>query len=54
MLRHCHLSIAAVGALSLALAACGKSPPPDPRTQPPLVRTTLVAPGNAPERVFTG
>lgn len=54
MLRHCHLSIAAVGALSLALAACGKSTPPDPRTQPPLVRTTLVAPGNAPERVFTG
>ncbi len=54
MLRHRHLSIAAVGALSLALAACGKSPPPDPRTQPPLVRTTLVAPGNAPERVFTG
>lgn len=54
MLRHCHLSIAAVGALSLALAACGKSPPPDPRTQPPLVRTTLVAPGNASERVFTG
>lgn len=54
MLRHRHLSIAAVGALSLALAACGKSPPPDPRTQPPLVRTTLVAPGNASERVFTG
>ncbi|PJO35329.1 efflux RND transporter periplasmic adaptor subunit [Delftia acidovorans] len=54
MLRHRHLSIAAVGALSLALAACGKSTPPDPRTQPPLVRTTLVAPGNAPERVFTG
>ncbi|ROR03681.1 RND family efflux transporter MFP subunit [Delftia acidovorans] len=54
MLRHRHLSIAAVGALSLALAACGKSPPPDPRNQPPLVRTTLVAPGNASERVFTG
>lgn len=54
MLRHRHLSIAAVGALSLALAACGKSTPPDPRTQPPLVRTTLVAPGNASERVFTG
>lgn len=54
MLRHRHLSIAAVGALSLALAACGKSPPPDPRTQPPLVRTVLVAPGNASERVFTG
>lgn len=54
MLRHRHLSIAAVGALSLALAACGKSPPPDSRTQPPLVRTTLVAPGNASERVFTG
>ncbi|MPT50893.1 MULTISPECIES: efflux RND transporter periplasmic adaptor subunit [Delftia] len=54
MLRHSHLSIAAVGALSLALAACGKSTPPDPRTQPPLVRTTLVAPGNASERVFTG
>lgn len=54
MLRHRHLSIAAVGALSLALAACGKSPPPDPRTQPPLVRTSLVAPGNASERVFTG
>ncbi|WP_454708122.1 efflux RND transporter periplasmic adaptor subunit [Delftia acidovorans] len=54
MLRHRHLSIAAVGALSLALAACGKSPPPDPRTQPPLVRTTLIAPGNASERVFTG
>ncbi len=54
MLRHCHLSIAAVGALSLALAACGKSPPPDPRTQPPLVRTTLVAPGHSSERVFTG
>lgn len=54
MLRHRHLSIAAVGALSLALAACGKSPPADPRTQPPLVRTTLVAPGNASERVFTG
>ncbi|WP_279214631.1 efflux RND transporter periplasmic adaptor subunit [Delftia acidovorans] len=54
MLRHCHLSIAAVGALSLALAACGKSTPPDPRTQPPLVRTVLVAPGNASERVFTG
>jgi RND family efflux transporter MFP subunit len=54
MLRHRHLSIAAVGALSLALAACGKSPPPDPRTQPPLVRTTLVAPGHSSERVFTG
>lgn len=54
MLRHRHLSIAAVGALSLALAACGKSPPPDSRTQPPLVRTVLVAPGNASERVFTG
>lgn len=54
MLRHRHLSIAAVGALSLALAACGKSTPPDPRTQPPLVRTVLVAPGNASERVFTG
>nr|WP_216293957.1 efflux RND transporter periplasmic adaptor subunit [Delftia acidovorans]MCA1068244.1 Multidrug resistance protein MexA [Delftia acidovorans] len=54
MLRHRHLSIAAVGALSLALAACGKSTPPDPRTQPPLVRTTLVAPGNSSERVFTG
>lgn len=54
MLRHSHLSIAAVGALSLALAACGKSTPPDPRTQPPLVRTTLVAPGNASQRVFTG
>lgn len=54
MLRHRHLSIAAVGALSLALAACGKSPPADPRTQPPLVRTVLVAPGNASERVFTG
>ncbi|KZK25821.1 efflux transporter periplasmic adaptor subunit [Delftia sp. GW456-R20] len=54
MLRHRHLSIAAVGALSLALAACGKITPPDPRTQPPLVRTTLVAPGNASERVFTG
>lgn len=54
MLRHRHLSIAAVGALSLALAACGKSTPPDPRTQPPLVRTTLVASGNASERVFTG
>ncbi|WP_374006772.1 efflux RND transporter periplasmic adaptor subunit [Delftia lacustris] len=54
MLWHRHLSIAAVGALSLALAACGKSPPPDPRTQPPLVRTVLVAPGNASERVFTG
>lgn len=54
MLRHRHLSIAAVGTLSLALAACGKSPQPDPRTQPPLVRTTLVAPGNSSERVFTG
>lgn len=54
MLRHRHLSIAAVGALSLALAACGKSTPPDPRTQPPLVRTTLVAPGHSSERVFTG
>ena len=54
MLRHRHLSIAAVGALSLALAACGKSPPPDSRTQPPLVRTTLVAPGHSSERVFTG
>jgi len=54
MLRHRHLSIAAVGALSLALAACGKSTPPDPRTQPPLVHTTLVAPGHSSERVFTG
>ena len=54
MLRHRHLSIAAVGALSLALAACGKSPPPDSRTQPPIVRTTLVATGHSSERVFTG
>ncbi|MDA8522893.1 efflux RND transporter periplasmic adaptor subunit [Acidovorax sp. NCPPB 4044] len=54
MLRHRHLSIAAWGALSLALTACGKSAPPDPRTQPPLVRTVLVTPGAASERAFTG
>lgn len=54
MLRHRHLSIAALGALSLALAACGKTTSPDPRTQPPLVRTVLVSSGTPAERAFTG
>ncbi len=54
MPRHCSLPLAALFALPLALVACGKNQPPDPRTEPPLVRTAVVAPGNASLRAFTG
>ncbi len=54
MPRHRYLSIAALCALPLALVACGKPPPSDPRTEPPLVRTVVVAPGQATTRAFTG
>lgn len=54
MLRHRHLSIAALCTLPLALIACGKTTAPDPRTGIPLVRTVEVAPGASPERAFTG
>lgn len=54
MLRQRFLSIAALGALSLAVAACGQATPPDPRTRTPLVRTALVTAGTSPERTFTG
>lgn len=48
------LSIAALGALSLALAACGKTAPPDPRTQAPIVRTAVVTAAPSSDRSFTG
>lgn len=54
MLGHRYLSIAALGALPLALVACGKTPPPDPRTQTPIVRTVTVSTGTSAERTFTG
>jgi len=54
MLRHRHLSIAALCTLPLALIACGKTSAPDPRTAIPLVRTVEVAPGASAERAFTG
>ena len=54
MLRHRHLSIAAICTLPLALVACGPSSPPDPRTALPLVRTIDVLPAASSERAFTG
>ena len=49
-----HLSIVAFGALSLTLVACGKTASPDPRTQPPLVRTVLVSTAASSGREFSG
>lgn len=54
MLRHRHLSIAALCTLPFALIACGQTTPPDPRTQAPLVRTIAVAPSTSSQRAFTG
>lgn len=42
------------GLLPLALAACGDSPAPDPRTGVPLVRTALVQEAGPAGRAFTG
>lgn len=47
-------ALSAVCVLPFALAACGESPPPDPRTQPPLVRTDTVQAATAASRSFTG
>ncbi|MFM0093049.1 efflux RND transporter periplasmic adaptor subunit [Paraburkholderia sediminicola] len=44
--------VAVVGAL--VLAACGKTPPPDPRTETPLVTTALVSHGAGSSRTYTG
>lgn len=41
-------------ALPLALAACGKKAPPDPRTEPPVVRTAVVQRAVPASRSFTG
>lgn len=54
MLRHRHLSITVLCTLPFALIACGKSTPPDPRTQAPLVRTVEVSPSTSSQRAFTG
>jgi len=43
-----------VGLLPLALAACSEAPPPDPRLQAPLVRTSLVKPSVPGTREYTG
>lgn len=40
--------------LPFALLGCGETAPPDPRTQPPLVRTATVEAASASARSFTG
>ncbi|MFJ1300683.1 efflux RND transporter periplasmic adaptor subunit [Pseudomonadota bacterium AL_CKDN230030165-1A_HGKHYDSX7] len=40
--------------LSLALTACGDSPPADPRVEPPLVRVSAAKPASAPSHSFSG
>lgn len=54
MFRHRFLSLAALCAMPIALVACSKSAPADSRTEAPLVRTVVVAPGAGTTRSFTG
>lgn len=54
MLRHRFPGVVFLSALSLAVAGCGGSTPPDPRTDPPQVRVQAVRSGDAPARAFTG
>lgn len=54
MLRHRSSGFLSLSVLSLALAACGGTPPADPRTQPPLVRVEAVRAGTGQTRAFTG
>ena len=55
MLQRRHVSFAAVGLLTLALAACtDATSSTDPRTQPPLVRIEAVEISVQSERSFTG
>lgn len=46
--------IAASFAIPFLLGGCGEAPPPDPRTQAPLVRTAVVTTGETTARAFTG
>lgn len=48
------VSSAAFCALPLVLAACGDTATTDPRTEPPLVRATIVQGADASSRSFTG
>ncbi|MBP2847962.1 efflux RND transporter periplasmic adaptor subunit [Dickeya oryzae] len=54
MARHRLLPLAAICALPFALAACGEKTPSDPRTQAPLVRSTVVRAAGVESRAFTG
>ena len=48
------LSAVCLPTLALLLAGCGKSPPSDPRTEAPLVRTTTLSAAAFGARTFTG
>lgn len=54
MLWHRSSGLLSLSVLSLALAACGSKPEPDPRTEPPLVRVETVRAGASETRAFTG
>ncbi|WP_309915366.1 efflux RND transporter periplasmic adaptor subunit [Xanthomonas sp. 1678] len=54
MPRHRSPGLLSLSLLSLALAACSGKPPPDPRTEPPLVRVEAVRAGSTETRSFTG
>jgi RND family efflux transporter MFP subunit len=53
MLRR-YFSTSAVICVSLALAACGDKPQPDPRTEAPLIRVATIEGSAAASRAFTG